>query len=241
LINPFPKFLTEHEAAMSLYPYPYYWTIPEDNNTVFLQHTYPEHHHHFPHARHALADLTHNFLKDSIPAPRADVRETREAFYIDVELPGIECREQIKLKWTNSRTLVLEAEKTSRAINEGPTTGTAQESTKPPSATIGKPLRDNIEEVNSAPKNGAAQKVTNGDATGESHGEHEAPKTSIHYVLKERDLGKVVRAFHFSVSVCLDKMTAKLHHGMLEITVAKVEEEKVAPEHEEVHVEHDGN
>jgi len=221
-----------------MYPYPYYWTIPEDNNTAYLPPTFPEHHHFFPHARHAFADATHNIFKDSIPAPKADVRETPDAYYVDVELPGVECREQIKLKWTNTRTLVLDAEKTSRGIEEGAWVGNG---TKISRETVGVPLRDSIQETGSVPQNGNPKTEANGAPAQETSGEQEKPATTIHNVLKERDLGRVVRSFHFPVAVRLEDMSAKLHHGMLELTILKMEEEKVAAEHKDVHVEHDGN
>jgi HSP20 family molecular chaperone IbpA len=142
-------------------------------------------------------------------------------YYIDIELPGVECKDQIKLKWTNSRTLFLEVEKTSRAIVE-------DADGKPVPKQAGK------EPPATEPTHGTEVQET-GEGIQTATKKKDEPEHAVHHIIKERELGRLKRAFNFPVAVDREGMTAKLHHGILEITLAKNDEDE--PIKHEVSVE----
>jgi HSP20 family molecular chaperone IbpA len=87
--------------------------------TTTLSETFPGHHfplqntaHKIGHALHGLSPVTLN--------PHIDVRETMKQYYIDVELPGVSDRKDLKLFWTSAGTLLLEATTTRPPIPEEP-------------------------------------------------------------------------------------------------------------------------
>ncbi|KIW03920.1 hypothetical protein, variant [Verruconis gallopava] len=210
------------------YPYPYYIYPPELYHVTYLNETFPEHHLPFYDARHKLASGLHNFWKDTWPQPKADVYETPKRYYIDVELPGVESKDQIKLRWTNSRTLYLEAEKRSRSFDDA----TANEPAKPDEK------KEPAAQATDSTTPVKIQETGEGSTSTTKSKEHK-PKHNVHALVRERDLGKLKRAFYFSVGIDREKMTAKLHHGMLEITLDKMDEDAPA-EHHEVAIEHVG-
>ncbi|KAF1815532.1 hypothetical protein P152DRAFT_188266 [Eremomyces bilateralis CBS 781.70] len=87
----------------------YYIYPPPDPYTVYLNHTFPEHHLPLEGLRHKIAAPFHHNRDQDLHLPKTDVRETATHFYIEVELPGLDNVEQMHLKWKNSRTLVLAA------------------------------------------------------------------------------------------------------------------------------------
>jgi HSP20 family molecular chaperone IbpA len=204
-------------AYPNMFPTPYYFYPPELWQTTYINRSFPEHHLPFENARHKIASGIHDFVHHNYPAPKADIRETLNHYYIDIELPGIEKRDEIKLKWINSQSLFLEAEKTSRAVVEGDDSKTAKPEV---SKEVAAP---ESQETNQGIQNDHEQK-------------EDKPHHPVHNLVRERDLGKLKRAFNFSVSVDRESMSAKLHHGMLEITLAKKDDDKEPKT--DVHVEH---
>jgi len=93
----------------------YYLYQPEAYFTTYLDKTFPSHHLPFEKSRHKLGHFMKSIGEgwdDSLRKPQADVRETVDKYHIDVELPGLETKEHLKLKWTSARTLLIEAELT---------------------------------------------------------------------------------------------------------------------------------
>jgi HSP20 family molecular chaperone IbpA len=206
---------TQGMAYPPMYPYPYYYYPPNLYHTTTLSRSFPEHHLPFEHARHKLTSGLHNILNDTYPAPRADVRETLKNYYIDIELPGVECKDQIKLKWMDSRTLHLEVEKEARVIVDS-------EDDKTAATTAATGIE--VQEGGEGKKTGTVP-------------ENDESKHVVHEIVKERDLGRLKRSFYFPVSVNREGLTAKLHHGILEITLSKDDHQS---EKHEVAIEHDG-
>lgn len=86
----------------------WYYYSPEPFETTYI----PKHHHrHVPAPlKHAVHELTHPFGDGyPLPAPRCDVRESRAAYHVDVELPGVRDREDVRLRWTGARSLFVDA------------------------------------------------------------------------------------------------------------------------------------
>ena len=118
---------------------------------------------------------------------------------------------QIQLKWTNSRTLYAQVEIQPRIL---PEEEEALEKSKAPAADTGAP------EMPSTPDTTVKQDTTHHIA---------------HHVVKERQTGKLKRAFYFYVDVDRESMVANLRNGVLELTITK-RDDKHASEHHEVKV-----
>lgn len=174
--------------AYALHPHDMYYTS-------YLHKSFPEHHYAFENTRHKIGDYLRSFhVAKPWQIPNADVRETKNKFFIDLELPGIETTEKLKLKWTNSRTLLLEA--------------TAHRPSLP---------ADELP----ASQEGTTKDVKTTEATDttvepdESHG--------CHLILSERWFGSLTRAFHFPVDIDQDALKATLKAGLLHLIVPKLE------------------
>ncbi|EXJ58724.1 hypothetical protein A1O7_06153 [Cladophialophora yegresii CBS 114405] len=183
---------------------------------MHIPHTYPEkgsHHlgcHHIstiPYMAHNLYSKFHDKDLDA-HQPKTDVRETTRNFYMEVELPGVKDHAELRVRWTNSRTLLLTSRTTRPEIPEeelleepaqgqqnGDTTTAAVEANAAPSA----PQEQN-QNRNAQPK-------------------LLAPHLTIH----ERLIGDMVRAYSFPVDVDRDATHAKLDAGILRVVVPKVE------------------
>jgi HSP20 family protein len=158
--------------------------------------TYPTHHHFLENTRHAIAQSLHDAFGNPIISPRCDVRETRSHYHIDIELPGITSQRGVTVRWTDRRTLLVEASKAREKIID------AAEPAEPPT--------------------GAASALK---AEADHNGRSTNPQDDIHLLVKEREIGTISRAFNFPVGVSHENITAKLHHGMLKIAVPKIDED----------------
>lgn len=107
-------------------PLPPMWA-PLPWKTTYLDHAFPQHHYPLEGARHAVgrtfSQIGHalHTTYDKTPdvhTPRADIQETENKYYIDVELPGLEDRKQVKLQWISSRTLYLETKLERKTVEE---------------------------------------------------------------------------------------------------------------------------
>ena len=81
--------------------------------STYIDGTFPQHHWPFEHARQRIGAAMHDAFNPyvGVPAhtPRTDVLETIKKIYLDVELPGVKSKQDVTLTWTNSSTLLLEA------------------------------------------------------------------------------------------------------------------------------------
>ncbi|KAK5942164.1 hypothetical protein PMZ80_006119 [Knufia obscura] len=98
------------------YFYPPYY-VPEPWRTTYVQQHYPERHYPLEHFRHGLANavspLVHPFGHDPrVHSPLADIRETKDAYYIEIELPGVDSKDNLEIKWTSGRTLLMQTKVT---------------------------------------------------------------------------------------------------------------------------------
>ncbi|PSR82910.1 HSP20-like chaperone, partial [Coniella lustricola] len=123
--------------------------------------------------------------------PQTDVRETATAYHLDIELPGLRNKSDVRLKWTGGRTLYIEA------------------------AIKCQPLP---EEALLSSANGSLAGKNKSEASDKNHSKEEKP---VQFVKRERKTGEVARAFNFPVDVKQDETIAKLAYGVLTITVPK--------------------
>jgi len=153
--------------------------------------------------------------------PSIDVRESKKSYYIDIELPGLDNKAKLRIKWSSSKTLLVEAELERPKVDEEAQDGEATASTT--TAT--------------EPTPGDGQSAS-GDANVEGK-DHEKDK-DIALTVHERRVGTFARAFSFPIKVNHEELEAHLHAGLLRVKVPKVETYEVKPEHKEVEVKHSG-
>lgn len=195
----------------------YYMYPPDSAYTTYLPRSFPEHHFPLENVRHKLGDFVksiHHDWEPGVQRPRVDVRETTDNFFIDIELPGLEKKENLKVKWTSTRTLLIEA------TIERP--------------QIGEPVRP--ETSSGISPSGSHLETQSGAEKGEESSKREETKEAVHLTVKERHVGQIARAFDFPVDVDREALEAKLQSGLLRISVSKKDHEKV--EHEPIEVEH---
>ncbi|KAK5203156.1 hypothetical protein LTR96_011003 [Exophiala xenobiotica] len=221
---------------MAFYPglYPGRLYVPDPWHTTWVPQHFPEHHYPLEHIRHALShrigqvghelgQIGHDFL-DINPgphmlSPRIDTLESKKAFYIDVELPGLESEDKMKLRWIGSNTLLLEA-----VVGRQRT----------PEDEVAREDNSSQPTEEEAAMGTQAAEVDNKDQIET----WEKKEPAVYLTLNERPLGLYARAFNFPVDVHHEKTTAKLNAGLLRITVPKMEEAKQVDK--TVKVENDG-
>lgn len=105
----FKPQLPPPNAPKYYHPGFYYYT-PDPYETIQI----PKHHRHAPQplkfAQHVAHDLIHPFGDGyPLPTPHCDIRESNSAYCLDVELPGLRDKKDVKLKWTGARSLFIDA------------------------------------------------------------------------------------------------------------------------------------
>lgn len=235
--------------------------------TLYLHETWPETppHHAFhipaPYFRHKLCRWLHN-TDNNTHVPSTDVRETIEEYHLDIELPGIADKSQIRIRWTSTRTLLIQARidrphlsVCSQRSDEDPEKASSE--TKPcicsgsspfhfPRPHLPKPLEFNIAEDIAKgamqafpPPNLSSTSVETGEpaAGTEQPEEQNQPKPKPpHLTVNERQIGYFVRNFEFPVDIDHMTLKANLQHGLLTITVTKMPHERPVKEDVEVNL-----
>lgn len=216
------------------YPTPYLYPYWEPYPTTYLDETYPEPGSHqlrvpFPYWSHKFSKWLHDKDAD-VHNPKADVRETASKFYIEVELPGLEHKSDLVLKWLSTRSILVSCDLRRKSIEEekGSDENTKVSNTEVgPGAVQNKPASDGFK---AAPANSETKGAADDSPSTKKPEDHEH-KHPFHLTVGERNIGHNSRAFHFPVDVEREKMTAKLAAGLLRLEVPKRHHEKV-PHHE---------
>lgn len=146
-------------------------------------------------------------------APRFDVREVKEAYHLDGELPGIN-QKDIEIEFTDPQTLVIKG-KVEREYNTTNAEETAEkESTSGASTPSHQPtVEDEVEGKDSAAV------VTKPDTTTKQVSKPAAP--DYKYWVSERSIGQFHRTFNFPERVDQDGVRASLKDGILSVVVPK--------------------
>jgi len=217
------------------YFHPPYFIIDPLHTTYVPKH-YPEKHYPLEHFRHAfghtLSNAADEFIhpfgpEQPIHRPSTDVRESKNNYYVEVELPGLESKDDLKIKWLSPRTFMVETKLQRPKIVEGQTTNTVSSGGGAGSA---KPAQE-IKEQTTA--NAKVDLNIQKDDSGK--------EPDVFLTVHERRVGQFARAFSFATEVSHEKLEATLHAGLLRIKVPKRDPEDVKPEHrEEVKVNHSG-
>lgn len=132
-------------------------------------------------------------------SPRFDVRETKDAYLLDGELPGIN-QKDINIEFSDPHTLVI-----SGRAERSYTLGT------PPGKRIEGGFQE--EEGELARGAGAGGKQARGAGTEEEGGHR--------YWVSERSVGEFQRTFNFPTRVDQDGVSATLREGILSVKIPK--------------------
>ena len=147
--------------------------------------------------------------------PKADVRETMKSFYVEVELSGVKEHTEMRLRWTNSRTLLLSSQTARPEIPE-------EELLETPIAPVTTPAPNDeatiTATVHSTPRAEEHEALPKPPPTTPQKPKLLPPHLTIH----ERSIGEMLRGFSFPVDVDQDATHAKLDAGILRIVVPKI-------------------
>jgi HSP20 family molecular chaperone IbpA len=159
-------------------------------------------------------DFTHIYEEDILD-PRSDIRETPGNFYIDIELPGASLGPDVSLQWTNSRTLLVQAQLRHSEINEVAPSEPVQQ------VNASKPATDTSQATAGTP-----QEAENSSKTFPDAATAKKEDTPVHFIVKERRVGKFARAFHFYVEVDNANLSAAMSSGLMSIVLPKAPSEQ---------------
>lgn len=134
-------------------------------------------------------------------SPRFDVREAKDAYMLDGDLPGIE-QKDINIEFTDAHTLVING-RTERSYSVGTGKGTGK----------GKQATVEDEDEGEGRKGAGAGKGAD-DGGGDDGGGGK-------YWVSERSVGEFQRSFNFPTRVDQDAVKASLKHGVLSVRVPK--------------------
>lgn len=144
-------------------------------------------------------------------SPNFDVHETDKAYILEGELPGLEDKRAIHLEFTDPQTLLVRGRiERSHQIGQPPRVTEAEDS----ETSKGK---NQEEKAKSHEENGQE----NGGKQESGH-KNQQPR----YWVSERSVGEFQRSFSFPTPVDVDNVKAGLEHGILKVTVPKVEQKK---------------
>ncbi|KAK8158966.1 HSP20-like chaperone [Phyllosticta citrichinensis] len=151
-------------------------------------------------------------------APKFDVKETKEAYELHGELPGI-AQKDINIEWSDGNTLTVSGRTEHRAERgERPQgfieDGDASEQQK-------KDYHKPTVEEESAQASKGKQSTSTEVTTTDKNQEIGKPSDEAKYWVTERSVGEFHRSFSFPGRVDQDNVKASLKDGVLAITVPK--------------------
>ncbi|KAI1618784.1 hypothetical protein EDD36DRAFT_414443 [Exophiala viscosa] len=218
----------------------YFYGYPELDPypTTQVAHTYPEKGHHLhhipiPYLVNKATKVFHDHDAE-VHMPKADIRETPKNFYLEIELPGVKDKNELHLRWTSTRTLLVTS-KTQRPgipesdLLEGP--AETVEATESPTAQTTTPAP--------APAPAPTQTTPGPEAQTppvQTNGTAAPAPAKAHLTVHERPIGDLMRAFNFPVDVDRDNTHAKLDAGLLKVIVPKMVHGKPEDSHVQVPV-----
>lgn len=153
-------------------------------------------------------------------SPRFDVREVKDGYHLDGELPGIN-QQDVEIEFTDPHTLVIkgrtEREYTNNNLNETPSE-TPEETSQPSSP---KSLQATVED-----ESASKEKEKDTSAVAVSGGKQVSSSKPVSgknhkFWVSERSVGHFHRTFSFPTRVDQDSVKASLKNGILSIFVPK--------------------
>jgi HSP20 family molecular chaperone IbpA len=164
--------------------------------------------------------------------PETDIRETAQAYHIEMALAGVSDKSSISIEWHAPRTLVVAGGVASDSGREG-----AVDFVRPPvQEKFGGMLKKVAINVGGRERNGVAP---DGHVVVENHSRGGDHSRSL-FILKERRVGVFQRTFTMPVDVAGEGCRATLEYGLLRIDIPKrVPQEKADDERERLIGLHD--
>jgi len=147
--------------------------------------------------------------------PKFDVREEKENYLLNGELPGIE-QKDISIEFTDSQTLVIKG-RTEREYSSG-TPNAIEGSGQQGRITEG---GDHAYHKATVEDEGAEGQKENGTSSTEVVKQKEAEEPKYRYWVSERSVGEFHRSFTFPGRVDQDAVKASLKNGILSVVVPK--------------------
>jgi HSP20 family molecular chaperone IbpA len=183
------------ESKMAFNPY---YPRPAPYPETKIHETFPEHHWPLEQTSHNIGHAVKGWFAPvdgtaPIHTLHADVRETQQKFYIDVEVPGLQ-KKDLMVEWVNDASLLV-------------------------TANIKRPDVEEEEEK----EHDAGADVQNTDQKETSSGSIKVADRHgpVHLLAHGRQLGRCANSFYFAVDVDHDTMEANLKNGLLRIQVNK--------------------
>jgi len=138
-------------------------------------------------------------------APKFDVKEAKDSYVLEGELPGIE-QKDIVIEFADEQTITVKG-RTERVREEG----------APPMAT----------EVDANSKDESTQASSNTEVTATGPKEVATQDPQHTYWVSERSVGEFARSFSFPNPVDHENVKASMKNGILSIVVPKMQKAKV--------------
>ncbi|KAK8228119.1 HSP20-like chaperone [Phyllosticta capitalensis] len=151
-------------------------------------------------------------------APKFDVKETKEAYELHGELPGI-AQEDINIEWSDGNTLTISGRTEHRSERGERPQGFIEEREASESQHKKDYHKPTVEDEGSASKDNA--NTSTEVATTNNNQEIGKPSDEAKYWVTERSVGEFHRSFSFPGRVDQDNVKASLKDGVLSITVPK--------------------
>lgn len=154
-------------------------------------------------------------------APKFDVREHKESYELQGELPGIE-QKDIHIEFADPHTLVvkgrIEREYSSDGANkaQGRITGEVTKDQSHKATVEDDPAETENKNTDVSTSNGKGN-----NTVGKHDKHHQHQQNGPKYWVSERSVGEFHRAFSFPSRVDQDAVKANLKNGILNITVPK--------------------
>jgi HSP20 family molecular chaperone IbpA len=177
-----------------------------------------QHHHHYHYpggVYHSLSNIASGFGHQKTSSgelvswtPDCDVRETKKAYYIDIEAPGISDKKAIQISWLSGRVLQIDGV-TTRSLLEGDGEPTVKSSTASNGISKDTKVKMKADEEDVPCEKCASQGF--------------GANSTTNIIRGERKIGSWRRHLTLPVGCDLTSLKAKLDAGLLQITVTKNE------------------
>ena len=178
--------------------------------------------------RQAFHDVDRQFQSIRSFTPKFDVKETKEAYELHGELPGVD-QKNVNIEWTDNNTLTISG-KHEHVREEGqrPTAIEAgEEQKKLESSNKDEKHQPSVEdEAAESPRDTQVAKQSEQGVARKEEPKHK-------YWVSERGVGSFHRSFAFPARVDQDAVKASLKNGILSIVVPKA----TAPQSRKVNIE----
>lgn len=160
--------------------------------------------------------------------PKFDVREEKDAWKLDGELPGIE-QKDVQLEFVDPHTLVIKGRVEREWSSGSPPTAQGEQGSGNGNAYHKATVED-------ADENASATKQSSGTEVAKTNGKNKQVSTEHakhKYWVTERSVGEFHRSFSFPTRVDQDTVKASLKNGILSVVVPKAQ----APQARRIQIE----